>query len=173
MYKILVSACLDGHPVRYDGKDNALPSLIWKKWQEEGRLVSVCPEVAGGLSTPRAAAEIISDKQSSNYLEVMTIDGETVTQAFEKGAQLACNLAVKEDIKLAILKANSPSCGNNHIYNGQFSGTKIPGQGITAAALSKLQVKVFNEHQLEQAEQYLNSIEQEHLLSKLSVASES
>jgi len=172
MYKILVSACLDGHPVRYDGKDNALPSLIWKKWQEEGRLISVCPEVAGGLSTPRAAAEIISDQESSNYLEVMTIEGETVTQAFRHGAQLACDLAVKEEIKLAILKANSPSCGNEEVYNGQFSGVKIPGQGITAEALNKLQIKVFNENQLEQAEQYLNLLEQEHL-SKQSVANES
>lgn len=159
MIKILVSACLDGQPVRYDGKDNALASLIWKKWQQEGRLVSICPEVAGGLNTPRPPAEINSEPSSPHYLQVMTIDGDTVTEEFEKGAKIAAELAQKKDIKLAILKANSPSCGNNQIYNGHFSGTKIPGQGITANALSKMHIKVFNENQLEQADKYLRSIE--------------
>jgi uncharacterized protein YbbK (DUF523 family) len=160
MIKILVSACLDGHPVRYDGEDNALPSLIWKKWQAEGRLVSICPEVAGGLKTPRAPAEIISDTHSDHY-QVITIDGENVTDAFVKGAKLATQLVQADhNIQLAILKANSPSCGNTHIYDGHFSGTKIPGQGISAQALSGLGIKVFNENQLNEAESYLNQLDQ-------------
>lgn len=161
MYKILISACLGGQPVRYDGKDNILTSSLWKKWQEEGRFIQVCPEVAGGLATPRAPAEIISDKLSPNYLRVMTIDGEDVTHEFNQGANLACELANQHLIKLAILKANSPSCGNNQIYDGHFSGTKILGQGVTAKALNKLNIPVFNENQLEQAAQYLDMIEQE------------
>lgn len=159
MIKILVSACLDGHPVRYDGKDNALPSSIWKTWQAEGRLVSTCPEMAGGLKTPRAPAEIISDPESQDRYQVITIDGENVTDAFIKGAKLASKLVQTDNIQLAILKANSPSCGNTHIYDGHFSGTKIPGQGITAQALSNINIKVFNENQLHEAESYLNQLE--------------
>ncbi len=160
MIKILVSACLDGHPVRYDGEDNPVPSLIWKKWQNEGRLVSICPEVAGGLNTPRAPAEIISDPQSPDQHQVITIDGDNVTDAFKKGATLAAALAEHNKIQIAILKANSPSCGNSHIYDGHFSGTKISGQGISAQVLSQMKVKVFNENQLEDAELYLNQLEQ-------------
>ncbi len=160
MIKILVSACLDGHPVRYDGEDNAVPALIWKKWQNEGRLISTCPEVAGGLRTPRAAAEIMSDPQSPDRHQVITIDGDNVTDAFKKGAIIAATLAKDNNIQLAILKANSPSCGNSHIYDGHFSGTKISGQGITAQALSQMKIKVFNENQLADAERYLNQLEQ-------------
>lgn len=159
MIKILVSACLNGQPVRYDGKDNALPSLIWQKWQNEGRFVSICPEVAGGLNTPRAPAEIAYDANSPDIIQVITIDGENVTKAFEKGANITATVAKKDDIKIAILKANSPSCGNTHIYDGHFSGTKIQGQGITAKTLSNMKIKVFNENQLEQAELYLCQLE--------------
>lgn len=158
MIKILVSACLEGQPVRYDGKDNLLSSPIWHKWKQEARLISICPEVQGGLSTPRAPAEIISDPDSIHHQQVMTITGDTVTQAFEDGAKASVSLAIQEDIKIAILKANSPSCGNSLIYDGHFNGTKIPGQGITAKALSDIGIRVFNEDQLLQAEAYLNQL---------------
>ena len=160
MIKILISACLEGQPVRYDGKANGVEAKVWQKWQDEGRLISLCPEVAGGLETPRAPAEIISDAQSPNHLQVITIEGDNVTKAFKKGAQIAVDIALKEEIKIAILKAKSPSCGNQQIYDGSFSDKKIAGQGITASSLSKLNIKIFNENQLSEAEDYLKQLEE-------------
>ena len=159
MIKILISACLEGQPVRYDGKGNGVEAEVWQKWQHEGRLISLCPEVAGGLETPRAPAEIISDSSSNNHLQVMTIEGENVTQAFQTGAKIAVDIALREGIKIAILKAKSPSCGNHQIYDGSFSNTKISGQGITANALAQLNIKIFNENQLIEAENYLEQLE--------------
>lgn len=142
--KILVSACLLGYPVRYDGKSTPLKNLAWlQQLQQQNRIVIICPEQEGGLPTPRDPAERQQDK-------VITITGQDVTQEFDIGAQKALDLCQQHDIKIALLKANSPSCGNQQIYNGQFNNTLIVGQGMTAELLSKHGIKVYSELEIEQ-----------------------
>ncbi|WP_299263538.1 DUF523 domain-containing protein [uncultured Psychrosphaera sp.] len=142
--KILVSACLLGYPVRYDGKSTPLKNLAWlQQLQQQNRIVIICPEQEGGLPTPRDPAERQQDK-------VITITGQDVTQEFDIGAQKALDLCQQHDIKIALLKANSPSCGNQKIYNGQFNNTLIVGQGMTAELLSKHSIKVYSELEIEQ-----------------------
>ncbi len=178
MEKILVSACLLGEAVRYDGKDNLLDSPLWQGWQQQGRFVSICPECAGGLPTPRPAAEIVSPPaeirrppaESSRLsaemqtpdpkqaIRVLTVDGTDVTDAFEKGAEAALKLAREANIRFAILKARSPSCGKGLIYDGSFSRTLIDGDGITAALLSQHGIEVFTEYQLQQLAERLVQI---------------
>lgn len=148
MEKIIVSACLLGEKVRYDGKTKLLDHPLMKRWQEEGRIVGICPEIAGGLAIPRPAAEQQNDR-------VVTIQGQDVTDAFTKGAKQALQLVNDHNIKFALLKANSPSCGNQQIYDGSFSNTLIDGSGVTAKLLSKNGVKVYNEHQLDELSKML------------------
>lgn len=133
-----------GDKVRYDGKTNTLNHPFIKRCLSENRLVKLCPEIAGGLPTPRAAAEL---KQNSKH--VFTIDGNDVSVEFNAGAQAALKLIKQHNIQFALLKSNSPSCGNDKIYDGLFTNTLIEGMGITAALLTENGVKVFNEHQLD------------------------
>ncbi|QIH11553.1 MULTISPECIES: DUF523 domain-containing protein [unclassified Pseudomonas] len=150
MHKILVSRCLLGHRVRYDGGASG-PFDQLAAWQQEGRVVALCPEVAGGLPTPRAAAEIPGG-QGVDVLQgrapVMTTEGEDVSAEFLSGARQALALVEKHGIRIAVLKANSPSCGNLLTYDGTFSGVKVPGEGVTAALLKQHGVQVFSELQL-------------------------
>ncbi|MDX8387118.1 MAG: DUF523 domain-containing protein [Ghiorsea sp.] len=146
--KILISACLLGEPVRYDGGDclrhfSADARLTIQTWQSKGLLLPLCPEVAGGLPVPRPAAEIQGEL-------VQTKDGTDVTHHFERGAQKALQLCLKYDLKIAILKQGSPSCGNSLINDGSFSNQKIVGQGITTRLLQKHGVSVFNEYELDE-----------------------
>ena len=170
MEKILVSACLIGEPVRYDGKSLLQEGDAFKQWQAQQRLVMFCPEVAGGLSTPRDPAEIIAHDPSTQkkpsldgqgvltgQARVQTDSGEDVSQAFIKGAQLALTLCQQHNIQFALLSARSPSCGNEKIYNGQFSGQLIDGQGVTAALLTQHGIHVFNQFQLEELEKALKA----------------
>lgn len=170
MEKILVSACLLGEAVRYDGKDNLVDSDLWQGWQQQGRFVSICPECAGGLPTPRPAAEIVSppaeivsppgrEAIGSQAIRVLTVDGADVTDAFEKGAEAALRLSRENNIRFAVLKARSPSCGKGLIYDGSFSRTLIDGDGITAALLSLHGIEVFTEHQLQQLARRLSEEE--------------
>ena len=141
--KILVSACLLGYPVRYDGKSVPLKEIAWlQRLQQQNRLVIICPEQAGGLPTPRDPAERQQDK-------IMTVNGQDVTAEFELGAQKALDLCLQHNIKIALLKAKSPSCGNQQIYNGQFDKTLIAGQGVTAALLTQNNIKVYSELEID------------------------
>jgi len=142
--KLLVSACLLGQPVRYDGKSKAIPEIEWlQELQQNQQLVVICPEVSGGLSTPRPPAEIQQDK-------VITVTGVDVTSAFQQGANNALALCQQHQIKFALLKANSPSCGNKQTYDGSFSNTLIDNQGITAKLLTDNGVEVYSELEIEQ-----------------------
>ncbi|NWA01190.1 DUF523 domain-containing protein [Pseudomonas gingeri] len=151
--KIMVSRCLLGHLVRYDGGASG-PYAQLAAWQAEGRVVALCPEVAGGLPTPRAAAEIPGG-QGAQVLEglarVITTEGEDVSAAFLDGARQALELVRRHGIRIAVLKANSPSCGNLLTYDGTFSGVKVPGEGVTAALLKQAGVRVFSELELSEA----------------------
>ncbi|ETF05107.1 DUF523 domain-containing protein [Pseudomonas moraviensis] len=153
MEKILVSRCLLGHRVRYDGGASG-PFDLLEQWIEEGRVVPLCPEVAGGLPTPRAAAEIPGG-QGGQVLDgiaaVITTDGEDVSAQFLEGARQALELVQKHGIRVAVLKANSPSCGNLLTYDGTFRGVKVSGEGVTAALLKRHGVRVFSELELAEA----------------------
>ena len=162
MQKILVSRCLLGHRVRYDGGASG-PFDVLEQWIAEGRVVPLCPEVAGGLPTPRAAAEIPGG-QGRDVLEgrarVIASDGEDVSAAFLDGARQALALVQREGIRVAVLKANSPSCGNLLTYDGTFSGVKVNGEGVTAALLKQAGVQVFNELELVEAAAALEHLDQ-------------
>ena len=157
MQKILVSRCLLGHRVRYDGGASG-PFDQLQQWLDEGRVVPLCPEVAGGLPTPRAAAEIPGG-QGTQVLDgqalVITTEGEDVSAAFLSGAYQALELVQKHGIRIAVLKANSPSCGNVLTYDGTFSGVKVSGEGVTAALLTRHGVQVCCEREWPQAAQDL------------------
>ncbi|GAB3671109.1 DUF523 domain-containing protein [Actinocorallia lasiicapitis] len=142
MERILVSSCLLGAPVRYDGQAKTSGSAILARWRREGRVVAFCPELAGGLPVPRPAAE-------RRGLQVITINGEDVTAAFRLGASLALATTEKHGIRLAVLKEGSPSCGSSHIADGTFTGTKLPDVGVTTELLRSHGILVFNETQLE------------------------
>lgn len=139
--KILVSACLLGTPCRYDGKSKPVPAL--ERLREMCHtLVPVCPEVLGGLPTPRPPAELQS------HGRVVNRAGEDVTASYRKGAELALELARSEGCTLAVLKAKSPSCGCHQVYDGSFTGTLIPGQGVAARLLEESGVRVVDETEL-------------------------
>ncbi len=141
--KVLISACLLGERVRYDGKVKLYGHPIFEKLIMENRVISCCPEVDGGLSIPRIPSEIKSNR-------VINQIGADVTSNFIDGAKKALVLAKKHNIRVAILKSKSPSCSNNYIYDGTFSKTLKDGMGITALLLEKEGILVFNEDQLDE-----------------------
>jgi uncharacterized protein YbbK (DUF523 family) len=118
--------------VRYDGDHNLMESELVQTWLEQGRIVAICPECAGGLPTPRQPAERVGQR-------ILTAQGEDVTHAFSLGADLALKLAQQEGIKVAILKARSPSCGNKQIYDGQFAKQVIRCSGTGCRTRAKLE----------------------------------
>lgn len=139
--KLLISACLCGKNTKYNGGNNLLSRL--SEIEEKFDLFLICPEVMGGLSTPRNPSENRGDLVFSNK-------GENVTEEFNLGAQKALEIALKNDIHLALLKESSPSCGSNKIYDGTFSGIKISGQGVAVKLLQKHKIKIFSEEQIDQ-----------------------
>ena len=150
-YKILISACLLGERVRYDAKINKLDNELIDNWLSQGLLLPVCPEVCGGLPTPRPAAEIQIDGS------VKTQAGRDVSEAFKKGALKTLQLALENNIKVAILTEKSPSCGSSQIYNGQFEGRLIEGQGLTTQLLRANGIKVFNQFEVEKVQAFLTN----------------
>ena len=133
---LLISACLMGVKCRYDGKTKPLPCL--KQLMDEYTLIPVCPEVLGGLPTPRVPAERIGDK-------VITQDGRDVTANYEQGAQEALRMAQMTGCTTALLKERSPSCGTGTIYDGSFSGGLCPGYGVCGALLKNHGIHVLGE----------------------------
>ncbi len=163
MHRILVSRCLLGHRVRYDGGAHG-PFDLLQRWQDEGRIVALCPEVAGGLPTPRPPAEIAGGQGAQvldGAVRVLTDAGADVSAAFVAGAETALQLVRQHDLRIAVLKARSPSCGNLHNYDGSFSGRLVDGEGVTAALLRRHGVRVFNESQLLEAAAELARLEGE------------
>ena len=159
MEKILISRCLLGEPVRYDGQGKALHHPLLQHWQQQRRFVPVCPELAGGLPCPRPAAEIEQgrgDRVLLNQAEVRCDDGSNVTAAFIAGAKAALAQCQQHQIRFALLKARSPSCGSRNGYDGSFNGKlSDDGIGVTAALLQQNGIRVFDEEQLEQLAQAL------------------
>lgn len=131
--KILVSACLLGTNCKYNGGNNKNDKLI--ELAKTKDVILICPEQLGGLPTPRIAAERKNNK-------VITKDNKDVTTNYKKGAEEVLNLAKELNIKKAILKSRSPSCGKDKIYDGTFSNTLTKGHGITAELLIKNGIEV-------------------------------
>lgn len=140
---ILVSACLLGENCKYSGGNNRREEVC--RLLEGKEYVPFCPEQAGGLSTPRLPSERRDDR-------VFSRDGEDVTEAFLLGAERTLELCRREAVELAILKQGSPSCGSRYIYDGSFSGVKIPGEGVTAELLRKNGIRVVSEEEIEEQE---------------------
>jgi len=161
MKKVLVSACLLGEKVRYDGGDCHQGGLL-EQWQAEGRVIALCPEVAGGLAIPRPPAEIMngdSDAVLRGESRIQRESGEDVSHAFVEGAEKALALCVKHNIHLAVLKEGSPSCGVNRVNDGRFCKHKISGMGVTARLLQRHEITVLSEEQLPQALRILAKLE--------------
>ena len=136
MEKILVSACLLGINCKYNGNNNKNDKVL--EYIKDKEVIPICPEIMGGLSTPRIPAEILNDK-------VVNSEGLDVTDSFKKGANEVLYLAKLFNVKKAILKAKSPSCGVGEIYDGTFTHTKISGDGITARLLKENNIEVITE----------------------------
>lgn len=137
---LLVSACLLGVTCRYDGEGKEYPGV--KELLKDHHLVPVCPEILGGLPTPRTPAECRAGK-------VLTKTGNDVTAEYEQGAREALKLAALLDCRAAILKERSPSCGKGRIYDGTFSGSLTEGDGVCARLLEENGIKVYGESQIE------------------------
>ena len=162
MIRVLVSACLLGERVRYNGAA-ALSANSWlAQWMSEGRIVPFCPEVAGGFGVPRPAAEIDGHGGGSvldGHGLVLTQAGADVTDGFLRGAHLALAAARAQNVRLAVLKDGSPSCASELIHDGSFSGRRQSGQGVTAALLERHGIRVFSERHVDEAAAYLKTIE--------------
>ena len=139
---ILVSACLAGVNCTWDGKNRLNPEI--KKMVDNGLAVAICPEVAGGRPIPRTRTEI-KGGSGEDVLEgrakVFDENGADITEEFLKGAQAALSMVKKFEIKEAILKSKSPSCGTGMVYDGGFKSALISGDGVTTALLKKAGVR--------------------------------
>lgn len=138
---ILVSKCLAGAFCRYDGGTNLIPEI--RRLVEEGLAVTACPEELGGLPTPRTPSERCGSL-------VLNREGQDVTSQFEAGAQAALQIALENGCETAVLKARSPSCGKGCIYNGQFTGELIVGNGVTAELFLRNGIDVLTEDEFVQ-----------------------
>lgn len=140
MEKILVSACLLGISCRYDGR--SVPNEQVIALSEKYALIPICPEIYGGLSTPRTPSERVGER-------VLMKDGRDVTENYARGAEATVRLAELSGAKYAILKAKSPSCGKGRIYDGTFTGRLVDGDGVTAENLTRVGIKVLTEDELD------------------------
>jgi uncharacterized protein YbbK (DUF523 family) len=132
--KVLVSACLAGEECRYDCQAKPNQKII--QLVQDGKAISVCPEQMGGLPTPRPPAEIQNNKK------VITNNNQDVTQEYNRGAQLALEQAKEFSVSKAYLKSKSPMCGYGKVYDGQFSGKLVEGNGVFTALLIKLGIEI-------------------------------
>lgn len=148
MERVLVSACLVGAPVRYDGRAKDPGSALLRLWAGEGRLVALCPELAGGFAVPRAPAEIAPGGTGAGVLagaaRILDRSGQDVTAGFLDGAAAAVRLVRETGCRFALLTEGSPSCGVARIHAGRFDGVTRPGEGVVTAALRQAGVAVFS-----------------------------
>ena len=133
---LLISECLCGVCCRYDGDHNKIDCL--EELKSLYNLIPVCPEVLGGLLTPRPPAERIGDR-------VQARNGIDVTEQFKRGAELALAIAIDKNCLCALLKAKSPSCGYGEIYDGTFTGTLVNGLGVTSELLLQHNIQIYTE----------------------------
>lgn len=143
---IVISACLVGEKVRYDG--NHKLDLFYKNLIDEKKAISICPEILGGLQVPREPAEIIGGDGYdvwNDQAKVMTVKGRDVTIQFKEGAKRALSIIKDLNADTVILKSDSPSCGSTVIYDGTFTGNKKEGVGVTTALFTLNDINVYDE----------------------------
>ena len=146
---VLISACLAGRRCRFDAtgaREDGLETIL-----EEGRAVLVCPEVDGGLGTPRPPAEIVGGDGHDvldGRARVVTAEGVDVTEAYLEGARRALQAATQAGAGAAVLKARSPSCGCDRIYDGSCTRTLAEGDGVTAALLRREGIEVVTDESI-------------------------
>lgn len=161
--KLLVSACLLGQAVRYDGAAKRCDHALLARWLAEGRVLPLCPELLGGLPVPRPPAEIARGAGGAAVLAgaapVRDITGQDVSEPFLAGARRALALAQAEGVRVAVLKEGSPSCGSARIRDGSFGGLSVAGEGVTTALLREAGLQVFSEDQLAEAQACLDALE--------------
>lgn len=159
--KILVSACLVGCEVRYDGGDLTVADSRFREVRDKHQLIPFCPEVSAGFPVPRAPAEITGGDGESvldGHAKIIDTDKRDLTDQFIAGAHMALEKCQTEGIRFAILAEKSPSCGSNEIYDGSFSGTKVPGVGCTAALLRRHGISVFSQSEMGNLLEALKSV---------------
>lgn len=151
--KILVSACLMGHAVRYDGRAKPLAHPAIERWMQEGLIVTICPEMSAGMPVPRPPAEIGDAADGEDVLAgtacVVELTGGDVTDELLRAAENAVRLAIDSGCRYALLIDGSPSCGSSFIYDGSFSGNRQAGNGVTAAALKRAGIEVFSDREID------------------------
>lgn len=140
MENLLISACLLGIPCRYDGR--SVKAVDISALREKYNLIPVCPEIYGGLPTPRTPSERQGDK-------TVMKDGRDVTENYLLGAKAAYDLCLELGCKKALLKEKSPSCGKGKIYDGSFTGTLTEGNGVTAEYLMARGIEVYGESEID------------------------
>ena len=140
--KILISACLVGINCKFNGENNLLNKDVLDEISKRYHLLFVCPEVYGGLSTPREPAEM------KNGAVICKFSGKDVSKNFKNGAEICLKIAKLNGCKKAILKSKSPSCGSGQIYDGSFSKRLILGDGITAKLLKENEILVYSEEEI-------------------------
>ncbi|SPF75068.1 hypothetical protein ALP8811_00052 [Aliiroseovarius pelagivivens] len=152
MTAILVSACLLGQKVRYDGAAKTLDDDRLNRWANKGWLHPICPELLGGLPVPRLPAEIAPGHDGTSVLSgqgrILDLHGGDVTDAFLQGAKIAVATAQEHGCKYALLTEASPSCGTDVIYSGHHDGVRRAGMGVVTAALTQAGVQVFSSEQI-------------------------
>ncbi|GKW10535.1 MULTISPECIES: DUF523 domain-containing protein [Pectobacterium] len=153
MSNILISACLSGFPVRYNGTEKKSVGDYLAQWRQQARLITFCPELAAGFSTPRPSAEIIPVFGDRSVIKagarVVEATGNDVTARYILGAWLTLQMAQQHNCRFALLTEGSPSCGSNIIYSGQFDGSQMAGSGVTAELLRHHGIEVFSDCEIE------------------------
>ena len=139
--KLLISACLIGIGCRYDG--GRVKKIDVEALKDKFELIPVCPEIYGGLPTPRTPSERVGDR-------TVMKDGRDVTENFRRGAEETLSIAESLGVELALLKEKSPSCGKGRIYDGSFSGALTDGNGVTVDLLTSKGIKVYGESEIDE-----------------------
>lgn len=160
MEKILISACLMGEPVRYDGAAKKLHNTHLVRWQAAGMLLPVCPEIAGGFATPRLPAEIEPEATAMDVLQggarILDSQGNDVTDGFLQGARATLITAKNANCRHAILMDGSPSCGSGFVYDGRFTAKRRNGVGVTTALLVQNGIQVWSASQIDDLDNALS-----------------
>lgn len=152
---IAISACLMGIPCRYNGETVSCPDLV--KQCAGYPVILFCPEVLGGLLTPRSPAEICDGtgvEVLKGQAQIRNAEGNDVTQFYLVGAQRAAALLKECNVQLAVLKEKSPSCGLHYIYDGSFTGQLVKGSGVCAQLLKNRGIQLCNEAEMDVVSQY-------------------
>ena len=149
--------------MRYDGAHKHYKSEVLQRWLEEGRVISICPEIAGGLPVPRPPTEVTAGAGGAKVLaglaKVVDPQANDVSTEFIAGARHALQQAQLKGVRLAVLNEGSPSCGSTLIHDGTFTGTQVPGKGVTSSLLASSGVRVFSEVQFVEANEFLMELE--------------